>query len=125
MKSKSRKPQPVYTTAFKLEVISQVLDGTYTKEEAAKVYGIGGKSTILEWMRKLTIAQQEFITEKQQQQLAEDEVAQLRLQLKTERLRSDLYKKIIELAEQQFDIRIEKKYGAGQFKVYKNKKASK
>ena len=123
MKSKKKKPHPNYSTAFKLEVISQVLDGSYTKEEAAQVYGIGGKSTILEWMRKLSIGQQEFITQKEEQQLADDEVAQLRLQLKTERLRSDLYKKIIELAEQQFDISIEKKYGAGQFKTFKNKKA--
>jgi len=123
MKSKKKKPHPIYSTAFKLEVISQVLDGIYTKEEAAQVYGIGGKSTILEWMRKLTIDQQEFIAEKEAQQLAGDEVSKLRLQLKTERLRSDLYKKIIELAEQQFDISIEKKYGAGQFKAFKKKKA--
>jgi len=87
MKSKKKKPYPQYDTAFKLEVISQVLDGTYTKEEAAQVYGIGGKSTILEWMRKLTIDQQEFIAEKEEQRLAGDEVAKLRLQLKTERLR--------------------------------------
>jgi len=45
-------------------------------------------------MRKLTIGQQEFIAEKKEQQLSGDEVVKLRLQLKTERLRSDLYKKI-------------------------------
>jgi len=53
MKSKNR-TLFTYSTTFKLEVISQVLDGTYTKEQAAQVYRIGGKSAILEWMRKLS-----------------------------------------------------------------------
>jgi len=38
MESKKKKSKLRYCTAFKLEVISQVLYGTYAKELAAKVY---------------------------------------------------------------------------------------
>jgi len=40
MESKKQKPHPIYSTAFKLEVISQVLDGVYTKKQIVQVYGI-------------------------------------------------------------------------------------
>jgi len=73
-------------------------------------------------MRKLVAADSAFTCEDEQKILAKDQVADLQNQLKIERLRSDLYKKIIELAQQQFDINIEKNMGPGSSKTTKRKR---
>jgi len=52
MKDKPRKPQPSYSDRFKLGVVMRLANGQLTKDQARIVYNIGGKSTILEWMRK-------------------------------------------------------------------------
>jgi len=41
----------MYSDSFKREVVLEVLSGSITKEEARLHYNIGGKTTILDWMR--------------------------------------------------------------------------
>jgi transposase-like protein len=42
----------VYSEAFKLKVVKEVISGNFrSKEEARKFYEIKGKSSILEWIR--------------------------------------------------------------------------
>jgi len=111
--NKKKRTRPVYSTAFKLEVISKVLDGTFNKQEAQLAYRIGGKSTILEWMRELIPADEKLSQSvkdaRTEKTAAQKRIAQLESQLKAERLRSDLYKNMVEQAEQQFNIEIRKK----------------
>ncbi len=113
MANKRKKSRPIYSSAFKLEVISKVLDGTFNKQEAQLAYRIGGKSTILEWMRQLVPADEKLSQSVKdawaEKMAAQKQLAQLKSQLKAERLRSDLYKKMVEQAEQEFNIEIKKK----------------
>ena len=113
MTNKKKRMRPVYNTAFKLEVISKVLDGTFTKQEAQLAYRIGGKSTILEWMRQLFPADERLSQSVKdawaERAAAQKQVIRLESQLKAERLRSDLYKNMVEQAEQAFNIAIKKK----------------
>ena len=46
------KKRKIYKEAFKRKVVTEVLSGSITKEEAMIRYGIGGNSMILDWMRK-------------------------------------------------------------------------
>ena len=41
-----------YSEAFKRKVISDIQDGIYSPLQARKIYGIGGKMSIYEWIAK-------------------------------------------------------------------------
>lgn len=113
MANKRKRTRPIYNTAFKLEVISKVLDGTFTKQEAQLAYRIGGKSTILEWIRQLVPADEKLSQSVKaawaEKTAAQKQIVRLQSQLKAECLRGDLYKKMVEQAEQDFNIEIKKK----------------
>jgi len=46
---------PQYTDEFKKKVAEEVVAGKLTKSEARKVYGIGGQSVILAWIKKYNL----------------------------------------------------------------------
>ena len=52
MKNKRKKPQPFYSDSFKLGIVRCVANAELTKEQARIDFGIGGNSSILQWMRK-------------------------------------------------------------------------
>ena len=127
---KRRKPT-YYSDEFKMKVIQEVLSGKYTKEEARKVYQIGGKSAILYWIRKFGEGYKYHNPEQNysdnidiMKELSKEElrIRELEKALEKERLRADLNEKIIEIAEEQFNIEIRKKYGAKQFSPSKSNK---
>ncbi len=124
----------VYSDDFKLKVINEVLSGQYTKEEARRVYKIGGKSAILYWIRKYSNSsyRQDKICEethysKEMKPLSKEElrIQELEKALERESLRGDLLEKIVTIAEEQFNIEIRKKYGAKQFSPSKSSKEKK
>lgn len=41
-----------YSAEFKNNLVSEVLSGKLSKDEAKRVYGIRGNSTVLKWIRK-------------------------------------------------------------------------
>ena len=41
-----------YSAKFKNNLVSEVLSGKLSKDEAKRVYGIRGNSTVLKWIRK-------------------------------------------------------------------------
>ena len=52
MESHVKRTQRDYTLAFKLAVVSQVEKGHMTYKQAQRHYGIQGRSTVLNWLRK-------------------------------------------------------------------------
>jgi len=126
-----RREPTYYSDEFKMKVIQEVLSGKYTKEEARKVYQIGGKSAILYWIRKFGEGYKYHKPEQNysdnidiMKELSKEElrIRELEKALEKERLRGDLNEKIIEIAEEQFNIEIRKKYGAKQFSPSKSNK---
>lgn len=116
MKSKRKKPQPTYSDSFKLGVVMRVTNGQLTKEEARQRYGIGGNSSILEWMRKYgycTETSSQRAMAKTENPLDSEElkkkVRQLEKQLQNERIRSEFYRTMIDVAERELGICIRKK----------------
>ncbi|MCH2449341.1 MAG: hypothetical protein MK198_04275 [Gracilimonas sp.] len=115
----------IYSEAFKWKVVQDVLSGSLSKEEARRAYSIKGNCTVLYWMQAFSGVKdyrsgghvfedhsQLAKTRKQSKQAAE--IARLKQELKAERLRADLWQKVVEVAEEELGIDIRKKFGAKQ-----------
>jgi transposase-like protein len=121
------KKRKTYNEAFKRKVVTEVLSGTITKEDARIRYGIGGNSMILDWMRKyagfkmrtagldpLPILQI-MNTDESTEELKE-KIKQLESKLEYVELKSRAYQIMVEIAKEQYNLDLEKKSGAKQSK---------
>lgn len=113
----------IYSEDFKWKVVQDVLSGTLTKEEARRVYSIKGNCTILYWMRAFSgitdyrnggqvAASCSAMAETKKQTECAREIARLKQELKAERMRADLWQKMLEVAEEELGVEIRKKFGA-------------
>lgn len=107
-----------YSRTFKLQVVEEVLRGVITKEEARKKYGIKGKSAILNWMRKFEVSTDapapDFFLQMKDIEKSEKEallkrISELEQALGDAQLKSEVYSKMIEVAERELKISIRKK----------------
>ena len=114
-----------YSDDFKFHVVSEVLSGKITKEEARRQYGIKGKSTVLKWMRKFGVAQGQTklpsinmskkLTNKDNEALLK-RIKELEEALLDEKIKAEGYSIMIDIAEKEFNIPIRKKLGTKQSK---------
>lgn len=117
MKNKPKKRQLIYSDSFKLGVAGRVASGQMSKEQAREAFGIGGKSSILEWMRSYGYGTDSHIQSSMAPQsdnpndpkLLKKQIKQLEKQLHSERIRSEFYKTMIDVAERELGISIRKK----------------
>ena len=119
MKQKKR----VFSEAFKLQVIKEVLGGQLTKEEAREKYQLGGKCAVLNWMRKFDIweywqlpsnglpSNVAFMKkEKDSDKSAlQKRIKELERALEDAQLKAELYNRMINIAERDLNISIRKK----------------
>lgn len=112
-----------YSPDFKFRVVQDVLQGKYSKEEARKIYGIKGKSAILYWIRQFSgqsnyqectmpTMSLEDMKIKKNESAKDSKIKELEEQLRVETLRADLWQKMVDVAEEQLNVNIRKKYGA-------------
>lgn len=115
----------IYSEEFKWKVVQDVLSGTLTKEEARRVYSVKGNCTILYWMRAFSGVTDyrsgggvspnlSDMANTSKLQDAQKEIARLKQELQRERMRADLWQKVVEVAEEELHIDIRKKFGARQ-----------
>ncbi len=124
--------QTYYSEAFKWQVVKDVLEGKYTKEEARRIYGIKSKCAVLYWIRKFSgnnnyrkpsefesgsITMNKRTTEK----IQISKLKELEEELSRERQRSELWKAMVEIAEEELGVDIRKKFGAKQLLELKKK----
>lgn len=111
---------PYFSLGFKMMVIEQVLNGHLSKNEASRRYGIKGHSTITRWIRKLhpepSVQLLKKSNKNKEESSAEKRIKELEEALRVEKLRSLAYKTMIEIAEEKFQIPIEKKSDSKQSK---------
>lgn len=115
-----------YSDHFKRLVVNEILDGAESLEYYRRKYKIGGSMTLSRWLDKFAAETTETATihygmSKQQEESDElgrlrAELALLRRELEDERLRRQAYELMIKLAEEEFQIPIEKKSGVKRFK---------
>lgn len=124
------KTSQTYNEAFKRRVVSEVLSGSITKEEARIRYDIGGNSTILDWMRKFAgvkmrsagvdpLPMLEAMKAEESKEELKDKIKQLEAKLKYTELKGRAYEIMVEIAKDQYNLDLEKKFGAKQFKSSK------
>jgi transposase-like protein len=120
---RQKKENSHYSEEFKWQVVQKVLSGKLTKETARVAYGIKSNCAILYWMRKYSGNKDYRHTHSLTNNLAQmhnskeayelkARIKQLEEELRRANLRADLWQKMIEVAEQQLQIDIKKKYGA-------------
>lgn len=113
-----------FSESLKRLVVEQVSSGAIGTEEARRKYGIKGKSAILRWQRNLQkygqcslLLPKDYFPalspKKTSKDLSSSElqarIKQLERQLEDEQLRSEAYQRMINIAEEQFNIPIRKK----------------
>lgn len=120
-----------FSENFKRKVAQEVLQGKLCKEEARRVYGVKGKSAVTDWIRyygrlegkkSAIVVPLDSMTPQERERFEElkRKIAVLEEQLTNETHRAGLYKTMIEIAEEQLNIPIRKKYGAKQYKHTKS-----
>ena len=114
-----------YSESFKRAVIEEYLGGSSTKERIYAKYGIRGKSSLSKWMQALgyiepnrkgvnfASANQPALAKQSTSKPAttlelEAKIKLLERQLEDERLRADMYNRLIDLAEKTYKIPVRK-----------------
>lgn len=115
-----------YSDSEKLQIIGEYMSCGESMESFQAKYGMG-HSTLSRWMIKFGLSntsQNQFIEMKDKlnlspektlrEQALEAKIAQLEKDLQAEKLKSDAYNALIEVAEEELGIDIRKKAGAKQ-----------
>jgi transposase-like protein len=117
------KTSQTYNEAFRRRVVTEVLSGSITKEAARIRYGIGGNSTILDWMRKFAgvkmrsagvdpLPMLKAMKSEESKEELKDKIKQLEAKLKYAELKGRAYQIMVEIAKEQYNLDLEKKSGA-------------
>lgn len=125
--TRRRESHSFYPEAFKRQVIEEYLRSGMPKAWVQKKHGIRAKSAILIWMRDLgyvPVGQRTLILPPKRLIVLEEKhtpsvdtgdpvqrIEQLERELEDERLRSEMYLRMIEIAETEYKLPIRKKPG--------------
>lgn len=109
-----------YSDQFKRRVVEEILSGEESVEYYRRKYKIGGSMTLSRWLDKFASEETYPMSSKKRDkdELADlqAEIALLRRELEEERLRREAYQLMVKIAEEEFNIPIEKKSGVKQRK---------
>jgi transposase-like protein len=111
---RSRLPIPHYSEAFKKQIVREFEQGVLNKDQLQNKYGIGGKSTVLEWCRKYgkfaynSPAQNGRPMKDPQKQ----RIKELEKKLKAAELKLKVYDKLIEITNRELKQDVIKKIEA-------------
>ncbi len=131
-----RRSQKDYSMSFKLGVVVEVERGELTVTGAKRKYGIQGRSTVLNWLRKYgnfdwenqtpshmpKTQEQKLLELEQKVKLLEKQKAFLEKQVATADKKAILFDMMIDLAEKEFNIPIRKKCSPEQLIITEKKK---
>ncbi|MBK8556207.1 MAG: hypothetical protein IPL65_10780 [Lewinellaceae bacterium] len=104
-----------YSDHYKRRVVNEIISGKESIEYYRRKYKIGGSMTISRWIDKF--ASTEYLTMANKKHESDElgslraELALLRRELEDERLRREAYQLMVKIAEEEFNIPIEKKSG--------------
>jgi transposase-like protein len=118
-----------FTDSFKRKVVREVLSDGLSKEAARRKYNLKGKSGILQWMRRFGVATEKeerlitnrfVIMERKQKKVEskskDEQIKLLEKALANAELKAESYSRMIQIAEEQFKIKIRKKLSTKQSK---------
>ena len=105
----SKRTQKDYSLSFKLQIVDEVEKGHLTYKQSQHKYGIQGRSTVLNWLRKH--GTWDWTTKKPMKKKAPSKPYISQLEVKIKRLEQDkeILNKAIDIADEHFDTEIRKK----------------
>ncbi len=123
-----KRTQKNYSMSFKLRIVQEVEKGELSQLAATRKYGIQGRSTVLEWLRKYgnfdwenqtpsnmpKTQEQQILELEQKVRLLEKQKAFLEAQSDRSDRKAVLFDMMIDIAEKEFNIPIRKKYSPEQ-----------
>jgi transposase-like protein len=115
-----KRTQRDYTLAFKLSVVEQVEHGELTYLEAQKHYGIQGRSTVLNWLRKhgrmdwynlssSDLIRTEMTKKPSLPQTPEQRIKALEVELKDANLKAQLFEAMLDIIKTEYGVKLPKK----------------
>ena len=125
---RKRRTRRDYTMGFKLQVVAAVEKGDMTYKQAQQIYGIQGRSTVLEWLRKhgkfdwnqpVRLAMPN--TPKAKETPAQ-KIKRLERELEDEQLRNRLLNEAVDILDAEYGTGLRKKYIAKERDAFKNRK---
>jgi len=102
-----------YTEEFQHEVCLEYLTGRFTKAELQNKYGIKGKSRLFTWLKKFGYIAQNLIKPMSKSTSNINRSQQKKdkqNKLEDAQLKAEIYSKMIEIAEQEYKIKIRKNF---------------
>ena len=107
-----------YSEAFKLKVVNEIERGKYNINQAGKLYGINGGSTIYYWLKKYGVNHKlckvvriEMPGEINRIKELEAEVKQLKVALADEHLARVAFETLVDIAKEDYGLDLKKKVG--------------
>lgn len=98
-----------YSNAFKRKVIKEIEAGKYTAGEAARVYGIGGKTTLYNWLRSFgknrligKVVKVQMKDEVDKMKTLENRIRLLEKALADKEIEAVAWKSLLEVAEEHY-----------------------
>lgn len=121
---KKGSPRPHYTETFKKLVVREYEQGVLNKDQLYRKYGIGGKSTVLEWCRKYGkfAYNSPTISGRPMKDPQKQRIKELEKKLKAAELKLKVYDKLIEVTNRELDEDIVKKIEAELSRSWQKKK---
>jgi transposase-like protein len=112
-----KRSQRDYGMAFKLAVITQVEKGELTYKEAQRRFGIQGKSTVLNWLRKhgsLDWSRPEVHgMSSKERETPQQQIRRLERELSDERLKNEILNEMVDVMDRDYGAGLRKKYLEG------------
>jgi transposase len=121
-----KRTQRDYTMGFKLSVVSQVEKGDMTYKQAQNRYGIQGRSTVLQWLRKhgrldwsKPIVHQKRMPKSNE--TPAQKIKRLEKELQEEKIKTMLLNEMINISDKEFGTSIRKKLTPELHEVFSKK----
>src|SRR3990167_8552550 len=115
-----RRSQRDYTLAFKLAVVDEVEQGALTYREAQYKYGIQGRSTVLDWLRRHgrldwhrlspnDIKRGGMMAKESLPKTPDQKIKALEVELKEAKLKAELFETMLDVIRTEYGVKLPKK----------------
>ena len=125
---RKKRTQRDYTMGFKLKVVDAVERGDMTYNQAQKIYGIQGRSTVLTWLRKhgkmdwTQPVRHVMPQSPKDKETPAQKIKRLERELEDERILNLLLNEVVDILDSEHGMSLRKKYIAKERDAFKNRK---
>lgn len=109
-KDHNKRTQRDYSLAFKLQVVDEVEKGHLTYKQSQQKYGIQGRSTVLNWLRKHGTLDWTSNIPMKKKAPPKTYISQLEAKIRRLEAEKEILNRAIDIADDMFDTNIRKKY---------------